>query len=99
MTTANAPKMQEVQTILMNTLRNLCDRTNPMDLDRARAVGEVASVMVSTVKVGIDYLKATGQDSIPFLEQATPTSITAVPVPPVMQANGITSIMQHKIKG
>ncbi|MEI7291217.1 hypothetical protein WCQ02_03570 [Paraburkholderia tropica] len=45
---------------LMQTLADLRDRDNPMDVDRARAVAQVANVLVDTAKVEVDYIKATG---------------------------------------
>ena len=48
---------------LMQTLASLRDRENPMDVDRARAVAQVASVLVDSAKVEVDYIKATGSTS------------------------------------
>ncbi|HIE4430021.1 TPA: hypothetical protein ACXM9H_000992 [Burkholderia multivorans] len=45
---------------LMQTLAALRDRENPMDVDRARAVAQVAGVLVDSAKVEVDYIKATG---------------------------------------
>ena len=45
---------------LMKTLESLRDRENPMDVDRARAVAQVASVLVDSAKVEVEYIKATG---------------------------------------
>lgn len=48
---------------LMETLAALRDRENPMDVDRARAVAQVAGVLVDSAKVEVDYIKATGATS------------------------------------
>lgn len=45
----------------MDTLRALRDPVNPMALDRAKVVAEVAAVLVNTAKAETDYLKATQQ--------------------------------------
>ncbi|MFM0243840.1 hypothetical protein [Paraburkholderia sediminicola] len=45
---------------LMQTLADLRNREHPMDIDRARAVAQVASVLVDSAKVEVDYIKATG---------------------------------------
>ena len=58
----NQTNLEDVRTVLMDTLRDLCDRSNPMDIARARAVADVASVMVDTARVENEYLKITGQD-------------------------------------
>jgi hypothetical protein len=91
------PHINQLREHLLATLADLRDRTNPMEPDRARAVAQVASVLVDTAKVEVDYMKATGQERAGFLEEApqiTSDSTTAgVPV------NGITSITRHRIKG
>lgn len=70
-----------------------------MEPDRARAVAQVASVLVDTAKLEVDYLKATGQDRAGFLEDpaliTTDASTSGVPGP----ANGITSITRHRLAG
>ena len=51
------PDMREP---LMKPLADLRDREKPMDVERARAVAQVASVLVDSAKVEVDYIKATG---------------------------------------
>jgi hypothetical protein len=89
---------------LLDTLADLRNKENPMDIDRARAVAEVASVIVNTAKVEVEYLKATNQTHTPFLEVppdadvahlgqvTTVTDVDALP-------NGITSITRHRLEG
>jgi hypothetical protein len=45
---------------LFETLAALKDTDHPMDLDRARAVADVAKVLVASAKVEVDFLKVTG---------------------------------------
>lgn len=66
----NAPHITQMREHLMATLASLRDRENPMEPDRARAVAQVAGVLVDTAKVEIDYIKATGADRSDFLEPA-----------------------------
>jgi hypothetical protein len=56
-----APHINQLREQLLATLADLRNRENPMEPDRARAVAQVASVLVDTAKVEVDYLKATGQ--------------------------------------
>jgi hypothetical protein len=66
--------INDLRTHLMETLASLRDRESPLDIDRARAIGTVASVLVDTVRVENEYLKLTGGAS-EFLdprEDATP---------------------------
>ncbi len=65
MTTAHITQVREQ---LLATLADLRCRDNPMDVERARAVAHVASVLVDTAKVEVDYIKATGAERSDFLE-------------------------------
>lgn len=78
--------MTELRAALMGTLADLRNRENPMDVDRAKAVAQVAGVLVETAKVEVDYIKATGGKS-DFIEpsQALPS--------------GVVGIRQHRIAG
>lgn len=53
-------KIQDLRNHLFETLERLKDDDNPMDLDRARAVAEVAKVLVESAKVEVAFVKATG---------------------------------------
>lgn len=84
---------------LLDTLSDLRDRSNPMEPDRARVVAQVASVLVDSAKVEVEYLKATGQNSAPFLEQQDESMprITRTQTP--SPQNGITSVTRHHLRG
>ncbi len=79
----NAPHISELRAELMATLRDLRNKAHPMEPDRARAVAQVAAVMVDTARVEVDYIKATGQDVSNFIDGmkepglGAPTSETA----------------------
>lgn len=92
------PHINQLREHLLATLADLRNRENPMEPDRARAVAQVASVLVDTAKVEVDYLKVTGQDRAGFLEEppqvTTDSSTSGVPLP-----NGISSITRHRIAG
>lgn len=60
--------IDEVRAALMGTLNDLRDKTNPMEVDRARAIAQVATVLVDSARVENDYLKITNQDRSQFLE-------------------------------
>ncbi|MFN4360498.1 MAG: hypothetical protein ACK4F4_07220 [Hylemonella sp.] len=62
------PHIEVMRQHLMDTLRDLRNREQPMDVDRARAVADVARVMVDSAKVEVDYIRATGADRSDFLE-------------------------------
>jgi hypothetical protein len=61
---------------LFATLEALQDEDKPMALDRAKAIADVAQVIVNSAKVEVDFLKATDRrDGTGFIpvETATPT--------------------------
>ena len=91
------PHINQLREHLMQTLASLRDRDNPMEPDRARAVAQVATVLVDTAKVEVDYLKATNQDRSTFLEQPADERLlpdSGNPFPP-----GITAITRHRLQG
>lgn len=51
----------ELRTHLFDTLRGLRSKENPMDIDRARAVSEVAKTLIDSARVEVDFLRATGE--------------------------------------
>lgn len=53
-------KIDDLRNHLFETLEQLKDPDNPMDLERARAVADVARVIVDSAKVEVDFLKVTG---------------------------------------
>lgn len=53
-------KIDDLRDHLFETLEALRDDEKPMDLDRARAVADVARVIVESAKVEVEMLKVTG---------------------------------------
>ncbi len=91
-----SPHIDQLRAHLMDTLAALRDRDNPMEPDRARAVAQVAGVLVDTAKVEIDYLKVTGQDSSKFLE--TPPDVHVKHLGREGLPNGIVGITRHALR-
>lgn len=52
---------------LMATLADLRDRKNPMEPDRARAVAQVAGVLVDSARAEIEFIKVTKSDGSGFM--------------------------------
>lgn len=71
------PHITDLRTHLMQTLASLRDRDTPMEPDRARAVAQVAGVLVDTAKVEIDYIKATGAAGSDFIDRPNALPATA----------------------
>lgn len=93
-----SPHITTLRQHLLDTLADLRNRENPMEPDRARAVAQVAGVLVDTAKVEIDYLKVTGQDRAGFLEEPADPSVAHLGNEPG-EPNGITSITRHRLRG
>lgn len=77
---------------LLDTLADLRSRENPMEIERARAVSQVAGVLIDSAKVEVDFIKASGAVGSEFMQPAeAPRANPNLP-------NGITGVRQHRIK-
>jgi len=56
-------KMTDLRNHLFATLEALQDTDNPMDIDRAKAICQVGSVLVASAKVEVDFINALGGDA------------------------------------
>ena len=95
---ATTPHISQLRQHLLDTLADLRDRDKPMEPDRARAVAQVASVLVDTAKVEVDYLRATGQQKAGFLEEPPTVMVGTLPSGAPFPA-GITGVTRHTLKG
>lgn len=50
-------KLEDLRNHLFATLEALGDQEKPMDIERARAIADVAQVVINSAKVEVDYLK------------------------------------------
>lgn len=69
------------------------------ELERSKGVTDLARAVVETSKVEVDYLKATGQGSTPFLEAPSKTYVAVAAGEDGLPRNGITSIVRHRLQG
>lgn len=53
-------KLSDLRDHLFATLESLSDPEKPMDIDRAKAIADVARVVVDSAKVEVSFLQATG---------------------------------------
>ena len=74
---------------LFATLEALRDKQNPMDIDRARAVSEVAKTIIDSAKVEVEYMRLNGGGESEFI---TATGNANLPT-------GITGVTRHRLKG
>lgn len=65
-------KIEDLRNHLFATLEALQDPDKPMEIERARAIADVAKVVVDSAKVEVEYVKATGNAvSSGFLPSST----------------------------
>jgi len=70
-------KIEDLRNHLFETLEALKDTDNPMPIDRARAVADVARVIVESAKVEVDFLRVTGgTKSTDFLPDGDSETVT-----------------------
>jgi len=54
-------KITDLRNHLFATIEALNDPDNPMEIDRAKAVSDVAQVIINSAKLEVDFIKATGR--------------------------------------
>lgn len=92
--------INELRTVLFDTLRKLSDKDNPMDPERARAINETAQVIINSAKVEVDHLRVAGGAGTGFITQALPnggSSNTATGTKTVTPIAG-GAVIQHRMK-
>lgn len=67
-------KIEDLRNHLFAALEALGDKENPMDIERAKAISDVAQTIINSAKVEVDYLKVSGGRGTDFL--APPESET-----------------------
>lgn len=95
----SSPHIDQVRTALLETLKDLRNKEQPMDIDRAKAVATVAAVLVDTARVENDYLKLTGQDRSNFLETLSDDAPAVPRIDGPAAHNPFPSVVRHHLKG
>ena len=93
----SSPHIDQVRSALLDTLADLRNKEQPMDIERAKAVATVASVLVDTAKVENEYIKLTGQDRSKFLEQPADDGMPRLDVPAAH--NPFPTVVRHRLQG
>ena len=63
-------KIEDLRNHLFATLEALQDNDNPMDVARAKAIAEVAGVMVESAKAEVKFMEVTGGQGSDFIPEA-----------------------------
>lgn len=80
----------DVRTVLFDTLRALSSKENPMELDRAKEINEVAQTLINSAKVEIDALRVIGGSGSGFIQALPPVKPGQKPALGEPQRPGIT---------
>ena len=94
-----SPHINELRAHLMETLASLRDRENPMEPDRARAVAQVAGVLVDTARVEVEFLKATGAEKSAFLGDEPESPALPAPSHTPTAHNPFPNVRRHVLQG
>lgn len=82
---------------LFDTLRGLKDKDNPLEIERARAISDVAQTIINTAKAEVEYLRVAGGKGSGFIPevggQCLPDGATVI-----AQKPGVT-VTRHQLKG
>lgn len=74
--------ISDVRQSLLDTLRDLRDTSKPLDVERAKAIAGVASVIVDSARVEVQYLQVTGQRGGEFFGHSAPPALTQASAKP-----------------
>lgn len=80
-------KISDLRNHLFEVIEALKDKDHPMDLDRARAVADVAQVIVNSAKVEVAHMQVTGGSGTGFVPEQ-PSRLDAQPIPLKLQRTG-----------
>jgi hypothetical protein len=82
-------KIDDLRNHLFETIEALKDDEKPMELACARAIADVAKVLVESAKVEVDFLKVTGAvRSTGFLPDGEQIAVPAAAVEKAKRLNG-----------
>jgi hypothetical protein len=88
---------------LFDTLAALSDKTNPMDLDRAKTISDVSQTIINSAKVEVDFMRVSGGAGTGFV----PANRVAL-LPPVARPGDEElprdttrkgNVLTHKLRG
>lgn len=55
-------RIEDLRNHLFATIEALSDQDDPMELDRAKAISEVAQTIINSAKVEVEFLKVTDRE-------------------------------------
>ncbi len=71
--------IKDLREELFKTLRGLTDKSDPMDIERAKAVADIGQTIINTAKVEIDFVRLSGGTGTGFIEEMTGNGTPPLP--------------------
>lgn len=101
-----ANDIAELRGILFDTLRDLRNKSAPMEIDRAKAISDLAQTVINSAKVEVDHMRVAGHTAgsgfLPTHQPVTGGQPTLVPAPPAPQGVGgqliAANVHRHELK-
>lgn len=79
--------IEDLRNHLFAALEGLADKQEPMEIERAKAISEVAKTLIDSAKVEVELLKVTGGESDSSLFKKKPAG-PALPKPQALGKTG-----------
>ncbi|GAC1640114.1 MAG: hypothetical protein NVS9B14_21510 [Candidatus Acidiferrum sp.] len=74
--------IKELRRHLFETIEALKDKDKPMEIDRAKAIAQVAGTIIESARVEVKFAELTGQESASeFLQEPKPQPNGHLPAP------------------
>jgi hypothetical protein len=83
--------ISDLRAALFDTLQAV--RSGDLDIEKAKAVNELAKTLVDTARVEVEYIKQAGGGESAFLDTAVGNDNLPKGLP-----NGITGVTRHRLK-
>lgn len=97
--------INELRSVLFDTLRDLRQKDATVDLDRVRAINDIAKTAIDTAKVEVDYARVIGGELssgfLPALEKpaSKPATVPAPPAQPGVAAQLVAAnVTTHRMR-
>jgi hypothetical protein len=93
--------LEDLRSHLFDTLRGLKNKEEPLEIERAKAISDVAQTIINSARAEIDYVKVTGTKINSQFIQTTDAIVEVKPSNPAItissNANG-QRVVRHTLK-
>ena len=89
--------ISDLRSQLFIALRGLSDKDNPLDIDRAKAIADVAQVIVNSARVEVEHMRVAGGNGSGFIPQFALSGHSDSTV--VLAKKPGVTVTRHTLKG